>query len=94
MEGPLLDELPDPSPEASALAHAWTSLHQRLRGLESRMEAAGGGTEAVAERLETAGAAAKTTFHNGMAVFVRTKKGLMASADVSGTKYWKSGLNE
>ena len=39
------------------------------------------------------GAAAKTTFHNGMAVFVRTKKGLMASADVSGTKYWKSDLN-
>lgn len=42
----------------------------------------------------TAGVAAKTTFHNGMAVFVRTKKGLMASADVSGTKYWKSDLNE
>jgi lipid-binding SYLF domain-containing protein len=42
----------------------------------------------------TAGAAAKTTFHNGVAVFVRTKKGLMASADVSGTKYWKSDLNE
>jgi hypothetical protein len=29
-----------------------------------------------------------------MAVFVRTKKGLMASADVSGTKYWKSDLND
>jgi len=42
----------------------------------------------------TAGAAAQTTFHNGMAVFVKTKKGLMASADVSGTKYWKSDLNE
>ena len=42
----------------------------------------------------TKGAAAKTTFHDGMAVFVRTKKGLMASADVSGTKYWKSDLNE
>lgn len=41
----------------------------------------------------TAGAAAKTTFHNGMAVFVRTKKGLMASADISGTKYWQSDLN-
>jgi lipid-binding SYLF domain-containing protein len=40
------------------------------------------------------GAAAKTTFHDGMAVFVRTKKGLMASADVSGTKYWKSDLND
>ena len=42
----------------------------------------------------TKGAAAKTTFHDGMAVFVRTKKGLMASADVSGTKYWKSDLND
>jgi len=42
----------------------------------------------------TAGAAAETKFHDGMAVFVRTKKGLMASADVSGTKYWQSDLNE
>ena len=41
----------------------------------------------------TKGAAAETTFHNGMAVFVRTKKGLMASADISGTKYWQSDLN-
>jgi cob(I)alamin adenosyltransferase len=43
-----------PSPEAMALAQAWSSLHQRLRGLESRMEAAGGGTEAVAARLDEA----------------------------------------
>lgn len=42
----------------------------------------------------TKGAAVEATFHDGMAVFVRTKKGLMASADVSGTKYWKSDLNE
>jgi lipid-binding SYLF domain-containing protein len=42
----------------------------------------------------TAGAAAKTTFSNGIAIFVNTKKGLMASADVSGTKYWQSDLNE
>jgi lipid-binding SYLF domain-containing protein len=42
----------------------------------------------------TAGATAKTTFHNGMAVFVKTKKGLMANADVAGTKYWKSDLND
>lgn len=42
----------------------------------------------------TKGAGVKTTFHEGMAVFVRTKKGLMASADVSGTKYWQSNLNE
>ena len=42
----------------------------------------------------TKGAAVESTFHDGMAVFVRTKKGLMASADVSGTKYWKSDLND
>jgi lipid-binding SYLF domain-containing protein len=41
-----------------------------------------------------AAASAETTFHNGMAIFVKSKKGLMASADVSGTKYWKSDLNE
>lgn len=48
-----------PSPEALALAQAWSSLHQRLRGLESRMEAAGGGTEAVAARLDEARLAAR-----------------------------------
>lgn len=47
------------SPEAVALAEAWTSLHQRLVGLESRMEAAGGGTEAVAARLDAARAASR-----------------------------------
>jgi len=47
-----------PSPEAMGLAQAWSSLHQRLRGLESRMEAAGGGTEAVAARLDEARIAA------------------------------------
>ncbi len=45
-------------PEAAALAEAWESLHQRLVGLESRMEAAGGGTEAAAARLDAARAAA------------------------------------
>ncbi len=49
---------PVPCPEAVALAAAWTSLHQRVVGLESRMEAAGGGTEAVAARLDAARAAA------------------------------------
>ena len=48
-------------PEAAALAAAWTSLHQRLIGLESRIEAAGGGTEAVAARLDEARAAARAT---------------------------------
>lgn len=48
-----------PSPEAAALAQAWISLHQRLRGLESRMEASGGGTEVLAARLDEARAAAR-----------------------------------
>ncbi len=51
---------PVPCPEAAALAAAWTSLHQRLVGLESRMEAAGGGTEAVAGRLDAARASARS----------------------------------
>jgi lipid-binding SYLF domain-containing protein len=33
-------------------------------------------------------------FQDGIMVFVRTKKGLMARADISGTKYWKSDLND
>jgi len=48
-----------PNPEAMALAQAWSSLHQRLRGLESRFEAGGGGTEAVAARLAAAHAEAR-----------------------------------
>ena len=51
--GPVAD------PEAVALAEAWLSLHQRLEGLESRVESTGGGTEAVAARLDTARAAAR-----------------------------------
>ena len=37
----------------------------------------------------TEGANAAATFHDGIAVFTMTEKGLMANADVSGTKYWK-----
>ncbi len=48
-----------PNPEAMALAQAWSSLHQRLRGLESRVEAGGGGTEEVAARLDAARVAAR-----------------------------------
>jgi lipid-binding SYLF domain-containing protein len=36
------------------------------------------------------GANAGATFKNGVAVYQLTDKGLMASADISGTKYWKS----
>ena len=36
------------------------------------------------------GANATTGFVNGVAVWQVTEKGLMASADISGTKYWKN----
>ena len=36
------------------------------------------------------GAAAQTDFVNGIAVYQISDKGLIASADISGTKYWKS----
>jgi lipid-binding SYLF domain-containing protein len=36
------------------------------------------------------GAAAQTDFVNGIAVYQISDKGLIASADVSGTKYWKN----
>ena len=37
----------------------------------------------------TEGANATTGFVNGIAVYQLTDKGLMASADITGTKYWK-----
>jgi len=41
------------------------------------------------------GANAKTTFHNGIAIYQFTDAGLMAAADIAGTKYWKNDkLNE
>ncbi len=36
------------------------------------------------------GANAAATFKNGVAFFQLTDKGLMASADIAGTKYWKN----
>ncbi len=38
----------------------------------------------------TSGKNAPATFTQGLAVFQMTNKGLMAQADISGTKYWKS----
>ena len=37
----------------------------------------------------TAGAGAGSTFTNGIAVYQFTEKGLIAQADIAGTKYWK-----
>jgi len=38
----------------------------------------------------TKGANETASFNNGVAIFQLTNKGLMAQADVSGTKYWKN----
>jgi lipid-binding SYLF domain-containing protein len=38
----------------------------------------------------TDGAGAQTGFVNGVAIYQLTDKGLMASVDISGTKYWKN----
>ena len=51
------------------------------------------GWQADAQASATAGTAAAEisgNFHNGIAYFQMTEAGLMASADISGTKYWKS----
>jgi len=41
------------------------------------------------------GVNAKTDFQNGIAIYQFTDKGLMAAADIAGTKYWKNDkLNE
>jgi lipid-binding SYLF domain-containing protein len=43
----------------------------------------------------TEGVGAQVDFVNGIAVYMLTDKGLMASADITGTKYWKNTkLNE
>ena len=38
----------------------------------------------------TSGAEVQTGFSNGIAIYVLSDKGLMASADIAGTKYWKN----
>ena len=37
----------------------------------------------------TNAAEVKTDFVNGLAIYQITEKGLMANADIAGTKYWK-----
>ncbi len=48
---------------------------------------AGAGASAIGG---TAGGGVQASFVNGIAAYELTKGGLMASADISGTKYWKS----
>jgi len=45
---------------------------------------------AAAAAAGTSGKNVPTTFTNGLAVYQLTHKGLIAQADISGTKYWKS----
>lgn len=49
------------------------------------------GAHAAATDTEsaTAGSGSQAGFYEGVAIFRFTEKGLMASADISGTKYWK-----
>ncbi len=69
-------------------------LFENAKVFENFVEKGWQGDAQAGAAAGSEGVAVKTTFHDGMAVFVRTKKGLMASADVSGTKYWKSDLND
>ena len=46
--------------------------------------------DASARRLPEPGAEATSGFVNGIAVYQITDKGLMTSADIAGTKYWKN----
>jgi lipid-binding SYLF domain-containing protein len=48
-----------------------------------------GGSAGATAAAGDKGANAEATFHEGVAVYVITDKGLMANADVSGTKYWQ-----
>jgi lipid-binding SYLF domain-containing protein len=51
------------------------------------------GWQADASATAAAGtnaAEVKTDFVNGMAIYQMTEKGLMAHADIAGTKYWKN----
>ena len=49
-------------------------------------QADAGATAAAGEHA----AEVKTDFINGMAIYQITEKGLMANADIAGTKYWKN----
>jgi lipid-binding SYLF domain-containing protein len=54
--------------------------------VEKGWQADAGATAAAGKHA----AEAKTDFVNGMAIYQMTEKGLMANADIAGTKYWKN----
>jgi lipid-binding SYLF domain-containing protein len=54
--------------------------------VEKGWQADAGATAAAGKHA----AEAKTDFTNGLAIYQLTEKGLMANADIAGTKYWKN----
>ena len=59
--------------------------------IESGWQADAGATASAGKSA----AEAKTNFTNGLAIYQLTEKGLMANADIAGTKYWLNDkLNE
>ena len=54
--------------------------------VEKGWQADAGATAAAGKHA----ADAKTDFTNGLAIYQMTEKGLMANADIAGTKYWKN----
>jgi lipid-binding SYLF domain-containing protein len=59
--------------------------------IESGWQADAGATASAGKHA----AEAKTNFVNGLAIYQLTEKGLMANADIAGTKYWLNDkLNE
>ena len=67
-----------PRIDAAAAAMGWPLALLALHALQAALDA---GTE---------GATAEVTFSDGLAFFQIVDKGLMANADIAGTKYWKS----
>ncbi len=66
-------------------------LFQSSKAFENFVEKGWQAEAAANASAGTAGANAAAGFVNGVAIYQITEAGLMASADISGTKYWKNG---
>lgn len=64
-------------------------LFETKESLDSFKKNGWGGGAGASAAAGTEGVNARVGFKNGVAVFQFTKAGLVLSADVSGTKYWK-----
>jgi len=70
-------------------------LFETEKAFNSFLESGWQADTAAGASAGSAAADVETTFKNGVAYWQITDKGLMASADISGTKYWKNDkLNE